>query len=78
MLLFDFKKFFDSVPHDVVKRSIRKAFTDGRIVALADQMIDQYGAVGLGLGSPVNQALALESADLLDHYIQERLTAEAR
>ena len=78
VLLFDFKKFFDSVPHDVVKRSIRKAFTDGRIVALADQMIDQYGAVGLGLGSPVNQALALESADLLDHYIQERLTAEAR
>ena len=78
VLLFDFKKFFDNVPHDVVLSSVDKAFKDKRILALTEKMLTRYGEKGLGLGSPVNQALALESANMIDHHIQERLTAEAR
>lgn len=75
---FDLRHYFDSVPHESVHASCDKAFTDKRLTEVERRMTARYGKKGLGLGSPVNQALALESANKLDHYIQEQLTAEAR
>lgn len=71
ILLFDFRKFFDSISHELVKKLLRKEFSDERILRLADHFIDAFGSVGLGLGSQVSQILALASANRLDHYIKE-------
>ena len=71
ILLFDFRKFFDSISHELVKKLLRQEFSDERILRLADHFIDAFGSVGLGLGSQVSQILALASANRLDHYIKE-------
>lgn len=73
VLLFDFSKFFDSIPHDLVKNIVRNEFTDVRIIKLTDHFIDAFGDSGLGLGSQVSQILALSSVNKLDHYVKEIL-----
>lgn len=73
VLLFDFKKFFDSVDHDNIQRIIERAYTDERMRAIAMMIVRSFGDRSLGLGSQVSQVLALASADKLDHYIKEKL-----
>ncbi len=71
VLVFDFSKFFDRIPHDLIKDIMREEFTDERILHISDQIIDSFGEIGLGLGSQVSQVFALASANRLDHYIKE-------
>ena len=71
ILLFDFRKYFDSISHELVKRLMRREISDDRLLALADHFVDAFGDVGLGLGSQVSQILALAAADRLDHYVKE-------
>lgn len=71
ILQFDFKKFFEQVPHALVKGLIQKEFTDPRLIALTYHFIDAFGNVGLGLGSQISQVLALASADRVDHFVKE-------
>lgn len=78
MLLFDFLSFYDEVSHKTVARSLRRCFTDQRIIGLTERLISMYGKRGLGLGSPVCQGLALDSANELDHMIKEQLDAKIR
>ena len=74
ILLFDFSKFFDSIPHDLCKKILRENFTDERITALTEHFIDMFGGEkGLGLGSQISQIFALAAANRLDHYIKEEL-----
>lgn len=73
ILLFDFSKFFDNVDHNVIKRIMRREFTDQRIIALTEHFTDCFGDRGLGLGSQISQTLALASANRMDHYIKEVL-----
>ncbi len=74
ILLFDFSKFFDNVPHDVIKKIVQKSFNDQRIVGLTNHFIDCFdGEKGLGLGSQISQTLALASCNKLDHLIKEKL-----
>lgn len=73
ILIFDFSKFFDNISHELVKRMIRKEFTDERIISLSDYSIDAFGVKGLGLGSQISQVLALASANKLDHFVKEIL-----
>ena len=71
VLLFDFSKFFDRVSHKVIKATLRREFTDERLIRITEYFIDAFGDVGLGLGSQISQVLALSSANKLDHYIKE-------
>lgn len=71
ILLFDFQKFFDNVPHELLKKIIREEFSDERLIKLYDYLIDSFGNVGLGLGSQISQVLALASANQLDHHIKD-------
>lgn len=73
ILLFDFSKFFDNVSHEVIKKIMRREFTDPRIINLTDHFIDCFGDRGLGLGSQIIQTFALASANRMDHYIKEVL-----
>ena len=71
---FDIQKYFDSIPHDQAKRVIRKRIKDPRVQRELFRIVDSYpGDRGLGLGSQVNQLLALALLDELDHYIKEKL-----
>ena len=71
---FDIQKYFDSIPHDEAKKVIRKRIKDPRVQKELFRIIDSYhGDRGLGLGSQVNQLLALALLDDLDHYIKEKL-----
>lgn len=73
VLLFDFSKFFDNVPHDLVKAALHREISDTRITALTEHFIDAFGDIGMGLGSQISQVCALVSANRLDHYIKEVL-----
>lgn len=73
ILLFDFHHFFDNVSHEHVKKIIADHFDDQRIVDLTYHFIDNFGDVGLGLGSQISQTLALASCNKLDHVIKEKL-----
>lgn len=73
ILLFDFSKFFDNISHVLIKNLINNTYSDSRIIKLLYHFIDAYGDVGMGLGSPISQVLALASANKLDHYMKEKL-----
>lgn len=73
VLLFDFSKFFDSINHLRLKEIIERQYTDKRLIALLEKLIDDFGEVGLGLGSQISQTCALAFPNELDHYIKERL-----
>lgn len=71
ILLFDFRKFFDSVSHRVCKDILREEFTDERIIAITEHFIDMFGDRGLGLGSQISQTFALASANRIDHFVKD-------
>lgn len=76
ILLFDFKRFFENVSHEVVENILRRQISDARIRALVMEIVKQYGDKGLGLGSQISQTLALASADKLDHAVKTRMRAK--
>lgn len=71
VLSVDFKGYFESIPHNVLKENFRKKFTDERIIKLADDFVDAFGERGLGLGSETSQINAVVHIDKIDHYIKE-------
>lgn len=72
ILLFDFRKFFDSVPHKLCKDILRSTFSDERILSIAEYFIDCFdGDSGLGLGSQISQTMALAAGNTIDHYIKD-------
>ena len=73
ILTFDFKSYFDSIPHDHIRRIIEKAFHDQRLKDLVCQLVDDFGDVGLGLGSQISQVLAVAAPSCIDHYIKDVL-----
>lgn len=72
ILVFDFKKFFDSIRHSVVLKELKKRFTDMKIIGLTMKFVRMSGDIGLGLGSQVSQSLCLTVPNELDHAIKER------
>ena len=73
ILLMDFKSYFDSIPHSVIYSENEKRLHDPKIRKLANQFMEDFGEVGLGLGSQVSQTYALLAASSIDHFIKERL-----
>lgn len=72
ILLIDFKGYFESIPHDIVKKNYRKFFSDERLLQLADTFVDAFGDRGLGLGSETSQINAVAHINYVDHYIKEQ------
>lgn len=72
ILLFDFRKYFESIPHAVAKQIVRNVIADKHLLDITDQIIDRFeGDRGLGLGSQVSQIIALAVSNKLDHYIKD-------
>lgn len=76
-LVFDFSKYFDNILHEPLKEIVNKTFEDKRIVRLVHGFIDDFGDIGLGLGSQISQVSALAYPNRLDHYIKEMLRVKA-
>ena len=73
-LTIDFRKYFDSIQHDVLMERVRKYIKDERIIELAYQFIRPFGdGVSMGLGSQVSQVFAIFHCNELDHAIKEKM-----
>ena len=72
ILQYDFSKYFESIPHDVLKGIISHYYEDKDLKALMFDMIDAFGESGLGLGSQMSQVLALAAASSIDHYFKDK------
>jgi len=72
ILQYDFSKYFESIPHDVLKGIISHYYEDEDLKALMFDMIDAFGESGLGLGSQMSQVLALAAASSIDHYFKDK------
>lgn len=74
VLKMDIKHFFDSIPHDILKRKLGKIIRDKRFLAILFEVIDET-EVGLPLGFYTSQWLANWYLQGLDHFIKENLGA---
>ena len=73
VLVFDFSKYFDTAQHEPVFREFERSGIDDRLVSLSKYFIQNFGDVGLGLGSQVSQIAALALPNRIDHYIKDVL-----
>lgn len=75
-LKMDIRKYFDSVPHDILKAKLAKLIHDEKFLAVLNEIIDATGADrGIPIGFYTSQWLANWYLTGLDHYIKEVLHA---
>lgn len=70
ILLIDFKSYFENIPHEPLKETFRKYFTDERLIKLSDDFVEAFGERGLGLGSETSQINAIAHINYIDHFIK--------
>ena len=73
-LKMDIKKYFESIPHDILKAKLAKKIKDERFLKVLFEIID-VTPHGLPLGFYTSQWLANWYLQDLDHYIKEQLEA---
>ena len=74
VLKMDIHKFFDSVPHDILKAKLKRLIKDERFLNLLFTIVDET-KIGLPLGFYTSQWLSNWYLQDLDHYIKEELHA---
>ncbi len=76
----DFRKFYDSVDHSVLKAKLRRLFKDAALLDLFDKIIDSYCVAegkGIPIGNLTSQYFANRYLSDLDHRAKERWHAAA-
>lgn len=71
-LQMDIKKFFDTVPHDILKAKLAKIIDDKQFLEILFEIIDVQ-EIGLPLGFYTSQWFANFYLTELDHVIKEKL-----
>lgn len=74
VLKMDVRKFFDSVPHDILLDKLHRLIHDDRFMTILEEILSVTD-IGLPLGFYTSQWLANWYLQDLDHYIKERLHA---
>ncbi|KAA6303496.1 MAG: hypothetical protein EZS26_000047 [Candidatus Ordinivivax streblomastigis] len=72
----DFRKYFDSVSHNVLKAQLRRLFKDAQLLSLFDKIIDSYETTpgfGIPIGNLTSQYFANYYLSEMDHYAKEVL-----
>jgi len=72
----DFKKYFDSISHDVLTIKLQKIFKDRQLLNLFKQIIDSYHVEtgrGIPIGNLTSQYFANYYLSEFDHYAKETL-----
>lgn len=75
--LLDFHNFFGSIVKAKALEDVDEKCTDVRLMRLLRQEVEPDGAVGLGLGSPLNQTLAVNYVNHCDHRLENTPGIEA-
>lgn len=71
----DFRKYFDSIDHDVLKRLLLRMFKDSMLIELFNEIIDSYGdGRGLPIGNLTSQYFANYYLSGLDHFMKETIS----
>ena len=75
VLKCDIHHYFDSMVHEIILNKLSKYFFDERFLFYIEDSLNIYGenGVGIGLGSQINQTIALLYLNDLDHFIKEQL-----
>ncbi len=73
-LKMDVKKYFNSIPHDILKRKLKERIRDERFLSVLLEVIDAT-ETGIPIGFYTSQWLANWYLTGLDHYIKEDLKA---
>jgi hypothetical protein len=74
VLKMDIRHFFESIPHDILKRMLSDRIHDQKMLDLLFEIIDVVPQ-GLPLGFYLSQWLSNWYLEGLDHYIKEHLKA---
>ena len=78
LVKLDYRKHFDSIDHEVLKRRLRRMFKDKALLTLFDRIIDSY-CVAPGKGLPIGNLTSQYFANLylsdLDHRVKEQWKA---
>lgn len=74
-LKMDIRKYFDSIPHDILERKLRKLIHDERFLSVLLEIIHVTDH-GIPLGFYTSQWLANWYLQDMDHYIKEVLGAK--
>ena len=77
VLTFDFKSFFDSIPHSTCKYVLDKYMLDENLKNIIMKIIKSYYQngenTGICLGSQISQMMALIVPNDFDHYIKDKM-----
>lgn len=74
VLKMDIKKYFESIPHDILKAKIKRELKDNEMLRLVYEIIDAIPK-GLPLGFYTSQWLSMWYLKDLDHFIKEQCKA---
>lgn len=77
-LKLDVRKYFDSIPHAVLRAEIRRCFRDERVVQLWERIVCAYETApgrGLPIGALTSQHLANFFLNPVDRLVRETLRA---
>lgn len=73
---FDFRKYFDSIDHSILKSKLERLFKDKKLLNIFNQIIESYSTQenkGLPIGNLTSQYFANHYLSSMDHYIKEVL-----
>lgn len=71
-LKLDIRKYFESIPHDILKEKLKTEIKDKKILSILFEMIDVTDK-GLPLGFYTSQWLSMWYLKKFDHYLKEEL-----
>lgn len=76
ILKLDIQKYFDSIPHGILKAKLARLIHDDRFLSLMNEIVDVMpGDRGIPIGFYTSQWIANWYLQDLDHYIKEELRA---
>lgn len=76
MVKLDYRKYFDSIDHDILKCQLERLFKDRALLSLFATIIDSYNTEegkGLPIGNLTSQYFANHYLSSLDHRMKERV-----
>ena len=70
ILQWDYSHYFDTLPHEQIKKAVMPLIKDKRIAELYGRLVDDFpGDKGLGLGSQISQISALYYPHAIDNAL---------